>query len=103
GVDVLLRGAAPEQANHYDCFIVDDVRNFLINDPMPGAFDLASLNIQRGRDHGNPPYNDGRSGFGRAPKHSLAELTSDLVSPARMAAVYSSVNDIDPWLGGICE
>ncbi len=103
GVDVLLRGAAHEQANQFDCFIVDDVRNFLINDPMPGAFDLASLNIQRGRDMGQPSYNDVRLAYGLAPKPSIGAVTSDPLARARLTSVYGSVSDIDPWLGGICE
>jgi len=104
GVDVYLRGAAHEQANRFDCFLVDDVRNFLINDPMPGAFDLASLNIQRGRDAGLPAYNAARAGFGLAPTPSFAAVNPDDPQvAARLSSVYASVNDIDPWIGGICE
>jgi peroxidase len=104
GVDVLLRGAAHQQANRNDCFLVDDVRNFLINDPMAGAFDLASLNIQRGRDNGLPSYNASRVGFGLAPKASFAEINpSDPLVAQRLSSVYASINDVDPWLGGICE
>jgi len=103
GIDVLLRGAANEEANHFDCFIVDDVRNFLINDPMPGAFDLASLNLQRGRDMGLPSYNGLRAGFGLPPRHAFSEISSDPQSVARLSSTYSSVDDVDPWLGGICE
>jgi len=104
GVDVYLRGAAHEQANRYDCFIVDDVRNFLINDPMPGAFDLASLNMQRGRDNGLPGYNVARLGFGLTPKSGFGAInpTSPSVA-ASLSSVYTSVDDVDPWLGGICE
>ncbi len=104
GVDVYLRGAAHEMANRFDCFIVDDVRNFLINDPMPGAFDLASLNIQRGRDDGLPSYNAARVGFGLPPTPSFAAVNPDDPQVAqRLASVYASVDDIDPWIGGICE
>ena len=44
--------------------VVDDVRNFLFGPPGAGGFDLASLNIQRGRDHGLPDYNSVREQLG---------------------------------------
>jgi len=61
GVDPLLRGLAAQWAQEVDPYIVDDVRNFLFGPPGAGGFDLASLNIQRGRDHGLPSYNDARA------------------------------------------
>lgn len=103
GIEPFLRGAAHQHANAYDAFIVDDVRNFLINDPQPGSFDLASLNIQRGRDLGIPPYNDLRVAYGLAPKADFAGINPDPLVRSRLAAVYTNVNDVDPWLGGIAE
>jgi peroxidase len=103
GIEPFLRGAAHQHANDYDPFIVDDVRNFLINDPMAGSFDLASLNIQRGRDHGLPGYNDVRAGYGLAQKSSFAAVNPSPLVHSRLAAAYTNVNDIDPWVGGLSE
>jgi peroxidase len=103
GIEPFLRGAAHQHANAYDAFIVDDVRNFLINDPQPGSFDLASLNIQRGRDLGIPPYNDLRVAYGLAPKADFSGITPDPLVRSRLATAYTNVNDVDPWLGGIAE
>jgi len=103
GIEPFLRGAAHQHANAYDPFIVDDVRNFLVNDPMAGHFDLASLNIQRGRDHGLPDYNSLRVAYGLAPKADIAAVNPDPEITRRLSAAYTRVNDIDPWVGGLAE
>lgn len=64
GIEPLLRGLASQVCQDLDVHVVDDVRNFLFGPPGGGGFDLASLNIQRGRDHGLPGYNDAREGMG---------------------------------------
>jgi hypothetical protein len=103
GIEPLLRGLAMNQAQEVDPFIVDEVRNFLFGPPGSGGFDLASLNIQRGRDHGLPRYNAMRVSMGLAAKTSFADVSSDPVVQARLASVYASVDDIDLWVGGLCE
>jgi len=103
GIEPFLRGAAHQHANAYDPYIVDDVRNFLINDPMAGSFDLAALNIQRGRDHGLPDYNAIRAAYGLSPKANIAAVNPDPEITRRLSAAYTNVNDIDPWVGGLAE
>ena len=77
GIEPYLRGLASQIPQEVDCYLVDGVRNFLFGPPGAGGFDLASLNIQRGRDHGLPRYNQVRQDFGLAPKTTFAEITSD--------------------------
>ena len=96
------RRRAPAR-NAFDPFIVDDVRNFLVNDPLPGSFDLAALNIQRGRDNGLPGYNELRSDYGLTPKANIAAVNPNPQITRRLSAAYTDVNDIDPWVGGISE
>ena len=43
-----------------DLVIADDMRAFLISDRGLPNVDVASSNVQRGRDHGLPSYNDVR-------------------------------------------
>ena len=69
GVDPLLRGAVYFRAQEVDVLMVDEMRNTLF--PTSAAttgtqsgFDLASFNIQRGRDHGLPDLNTVRKHLG---------------------------------------
>ena len=103
GIDPLLRGLSLQPAQELDPFLIDEVRNFLFGPPGAGGFDLASLNIQRGRDHGLPRYNQARRDLGLTAKASFAEVSSSPTIQARLASVYASVEDIDLWLGGLCE
>lgn len=103
GIDSLLSGLARQEAQEIDSMIVDDVRNFLFGPPGAGGFDLASLNIQRGRDHGLPDYNQARIDLGLAPITSFAEITSDLELQATLEDVYGDVDSIDAWVGGLAE
>ncbi len=103
GIDSLLLGAANQQAQEIDNMIIDDVRNFLFGQPGAGGFDLAALNIQRGRDHGLADYNQARIDLGLEPVTSFAEITSDPVLAAQLEALYGDVNNIDAWVGGLAE
>ncbi|MGF1480759.1 MAG: peroxidase family protein [Cyanophyceae cyanobacterium] len=103
GIDTLLYGLASQPAQAIDPFIVDDVRNFLFGPPGSGGFDLAALNIQRGRDHGLPSYNEVRQGLGLEAVDSFDELTSEPSIAAKLASVYHSVEEVDLWVGGLAE
>lgn len=103
GVEPYLRGMAAQRAQEIDNQVVDAVRNFLFGPPGAGGFDLASLNIQRGRDHGLPGYNQVRADFGLRRVASFADITSDPVVQAKLASVYDSPDQVDLWVGGLAE
>lgn len=103
GIEPLLRGLAAQKCQKLDPFLVDDVRNFLFGEPGAGGFDLAALNIQRGRDHGLPDYNTARVELGLGAISSFAEITSDVEIQNRLAAAYPNINQIDIWVGGLAE
>jgi len=103
GIEPLLMGLAKQPMQMIDSMVVDDVRNFLFGQPGAGGFDLASLNIQRGRDHGIPDYNTVRVAYGLAAKQTFSEITSDESTRQRLEDAYGDVDLIDPWVGGLAE
>jgi len=102
-VDYLLKGLASQQQQLVDNKIVDDVRNFLFGPPGSGGLDLASLNIQRGRDHGLPDYNTLRLAYGLSAVTNFSDITSDTTLQVTLQSLYGNVNDIDPWVGALAE
>ncbi len=62
GIEPYLRGLAHQRAEEIDGLIIDGVRNFV--PPHGGGFDLGALNMQRGRDHGLPRFNQVRLDYG---------------------------------------
>ena len=103
GIEPLLRGLTAQVCQQVDVYVVDEVRNFLFGLPGSGGLDLASLNIQRGRDHGLPGYNDARVASGREPAIDYADISADADVQERLAATYASPDDIDLWTGGLAE
>lgn len=103
GIEPILRGLAAQVCQAVDPLLVDDVRNFLFGPPGSGGFDLAALNLQRGRDHGLPSYNDARRELGLEPARSFGDITSRPGLAERLAAAYDHVEDVDIWAGGLAE
>ncbi|MGJ8637441.1 MAG: peroxidase family protein [Phycisphaerales bacterium] len=103
GIDPVLRGLASQKAQQIDIYVIDDIRNFLFGPPGAGGLDLATLNLQRGRDHGLPDYNQVRVSVGLAPVASFAEINPDPEFVERLEAAYASVDQIDPWIGLLAE
>jgi hypothetical protein len=102
GVELLLNGLAMQQAQSVDAKVIDEVRNFLFAEGN-GGLDLTAVNIQRGRDHGLPSYNDARRGLGLEPRTSFSEITSNMEVATALASQYDSVEDVDLWLGAVAE
>ena len=103
GIDSILLGTTQQVANEIDTMLVDDVRNFLFGPPGAGGMDLASLNIQRGRDHGLADYNDVRVAIGLDAAMAFSDITSDVQLQQKLEDVYGTVDNIDLWIGGLAE
>ena len=103
GIDSVLKYVASSTAQEVDLEVVDSLRNFLFGQPGQGGFDLVSLNIQRGRDHGLADYNSVREAYGLSRVTSFADITSDVELQQTLEELYGSVDNIDVWVGGLAE
>jgi peroxidase len=103
GIDPVLKYLATDNASEVDLQIVDPLRNFLFGPPGAGGFDLASMNIQRGRDHGLADYNTTRSYYGLPKVKDFSEITKNVDIQNKLKNLYGTVNNIDLWVGGLAE
>ncbi|XP_077476620.1 thyroid peroxidase isoform X2 [Stigmatopora argus] len=108
GIDPILRGAIGTEAAalHSDKLLADELTERLVVLAIPQQMDLASLNLQRGRDHGLPGYNDWRELCEMERIKTLTDL-KQVVSNASVAEkifqLYKHPDNIDVWLGGLVE
>ncbi|XP_056233036.1 eosinophil peroxidase-like [Seriola aureovittata] len=108
GVDPILRGLVGRQAklNTQDQMMTDELRDRLFKFSAELALDLGALNMQRGRDHGLPGYNQWRKFCGLSQPRNLAQLArvmnnTDLAK--NLLDLYGTPDNIDVWLGGVAE
>lgn len=99
----LFRGLASQVCQKVDMSLVDDLRNFLFGPPGAGGFDLAALNIQRGRDHGLSDYNTTRVAFGLSRATGFDDISSDPAIQDRLYALYGDIDNVDLWVGALAE
>lgn len=103
GIDPLFKGMGTQISQNLDCKVINDVRNFLFGPPGAGGLDLASININRGRERGLPGFNTVRTDFGLPAYANFLELNSDTLVANAMEQLYGDINDIDPWVGMLAE
>lgn len=105
GIGAILSGQSEQTSEKVDNKIVDGLRNRLFGPPGSGApgLDLASLNIQRGRDHNLPTYNAMREALGMRKIESFNDPIFQEGVGEKLASVYSSPDEIDLWVGGLAE
>ncbi|XP_060764595.1 eosinophil peroxidase-like [Neoarius graeffei] len=108
GIDPLIRGviSSPAKLNKQDSMMVNSLREKLFIFSSKIAQDLASLNLQRGRDHGLPGYNAWRRFCGLSEPKNVTELESVLSNTDlahKLIELYGSPDNIDLWAGGLAE
>ena len=106
GLDPILKGLSVQTQNQVDLKITDNLRNFLFGDPNSGqsfGLDLASLNIQRGRDHGLPDYNSVRKVYTGKEARNWRDITRDNEVQKLLEELYGDIDDIDLWVGLLAE
>ncbi|XP_046379040.2 peroxidasin homolog pxn-1-like [Haliotis rufescens] len=99
-----LRGLVTECVQSVDGKVSIELTDHLFPDGNR-SMDLASLNIQRARDHGIPAYTKWRTfcGLPGATDFDGLLTTHSNASTVKLAAAYEHVDDIDLWTGGLTE
>lgn len=95
----ILRWQLAEQAAKSDRVFESGVRDRLFREPDGTSLDLPAINVQRGRDHGLPPYIKWREFCG------LSVNLSDhsYIEKLDLKNVYRDIRDIDLYAGAMTE
>ena len=106
GTDPIVRGWITENVQRADSNINFVLRTQLFEREEEGivGMDLASLNIQRGRDHGLPPLPVWSSFCNRQfPELPRGGVFRKEVDTIHFLQLHGSLNDVDLWIGGLAE
>jgi peroxidase len=105
-IGAILKGDADGNSQASDVQTINEVRDELFNEVIPGVGygqDLIALDIQRGRDQGIGSYNEVREALGLPGVTSFSQITSNVTVQKELAAAYGNVNNIDAFEGGLAE
>jgi serine/threonine protein kinase len=102
-IGAVLKGDADGVANAMDTQVISAVRNLLFGNGAQGGQDLIARDIQRARDDGIGTYNQVREAYGLAPVTSFAQITSNVTVQNELKQAYGTVDNIDPFEGGLAE
>jgi peroxidase len=104
--EAFLKGIAAHTQYETNIKINSVLRNLLFGDPTsPVRFgvDLASLNIQRGRDHGLPDYNAVRKFYTGSYATRFSDINRNDTLARNLRALYRNINNVDLWTGVLAE
>ncbi|XP_037080364.1 peroxidase-like isoform X2 [Pollicipes pollicipes] len=104
--DQYTMGLMNQVAQAMDDAVSQEVTNHLFQMPEHRfGMDLAAINMQRGREHGIPGYNDYREYCGLPRVRDFYELNSIMSNSTASSYgnVYRHPDDIDLWSGGLSE
>ncbi|XP_058805133.1 chorion peroxidase-like [Phymastichus coffea] len=102
----ILLGLINQPAQKRDEFIAEELTNHLFQTPgFAFGMDLASLNIQRGRDHGIAPFVEWRRACALNLIRDWADLKRVMSAETadKFASIYAVVEDIDLFSAGLAE
>ncbi|XP_027629631.1 peroxidasin homolog isoform X1 [Tupaia chinensis] len=100
GIDPLLRGlfGVAGKMRMPSQLLNTELTERLFSMAHTVALDLAAINVQRGRDHGIPPYHDFRAYCNLSAAHTFDDLQNEIKSPAireKLKRLYGSPLNID--------
>lgn len=108
GMDPLIRGlyGAPAKLKMPKEIMNNELTERLFHIVRSVSQDLASLNIQRGRDHGLPGYTEYRRYCGMSDVKDFDDLMNEIKDEEVrfiLRRLYGDVRNIDIWPAGMLE
>jgi hypothetical protein len=104
-IGAILKGDADGNSNAMDLLAINEIRNLLFANGglQDNGQDLIARDVERARDDGIGTYNQVRQAYGLPAVTSFAQITSDVQVQQELQAAYGSVDNIDPFEGGLAE
>merc|ERR1719305_1460339 len=106
-MEAILNGMINSKAESVDVNVVEDVTEslFINTHDFSAGTDLVARNIQRGRDHGLPGYNEYRESCGMSKACSWSSPPSEISAALwdKLSALYEAPSDIDLFSAGLAE
>uniref|UniRef100_A0ABM0M4I6 Peroxidasin-like n=1 Tax=Saccoglossus kowalevskii TaxID=10224 RepID=A0ABM0M4I6_SACKO len=108
GIDPVLRGlfGTPAKDLNSEQVLNTELTEHLFEMVHHVALDLAALNIQRGRDHALPGYNDWRVYCNMSAVSSFNELKDEISNADvrdKLERLYHHPGNVDLWVAGMVE
>ncbi|VDM42177.1 unnamed protein product [Toxocara canis] len=108
GIDPLLRGlfGAPMKTPKEEQLVNKELTHKLFSRVEESMYDLATINIQRGRDHALPGYIEFRRWCNLTVPKTWEDLAADIPDVTvrqKLEELYGHPGNIDLWVGGISE
>ncbi|MFH4978018.1 hypothetical protein AB6A40_004727 [Gnathostoma spinigerum] len=108
GIDPLLRGlfGAPMKFPKEQQLVNNELTHKLFSHTEDVAYDLATINIQRGRDHALPGYVEFRRWCNFTVPETWDDLAIDIPDDtvrSKLKELYGHPANIDLWVGGVSE
>ncbi len=101
GTDPIMRGWVSVNARRMDEFMNSVLTTQLFQTPLSPGLDLASLNLQRSRDHGLSPYLVYRNFCFE--KFGISSYFENDLTLVRFLKLYGSLDSAELWLSGLAE
>ncbi|HEX5271001.1 MAG TPA: peroxidase family protein, partial [Gemmataceae bacterium] len=104
-IDAILKGDADGDAQANDLLAINEIRDLLFANGglQDNGQDLMARDVERARDDGIGTYNQVRAAYGLPAVTSFAQITGNVAVQNELKAAYGSVDNIDPFEGGLAE
>lgn len=103
GISHLLKGMATQPQQKLDLKVVEDIRNLHSTDGTNMLYDMATIQIQKGRERGLADFNTIRTAYGLDKLDDISQLTSNSSLSGNMNEAFGTIDNIDPIIGFLAE